>query len=121
MGPKSKQPNYDSRRCLGFRRSFKGRILTAYRNLKARCEGTANRCTKYKGLTYPPQDEFVQWAANHVGYANLYEIWKANGFAREFTPTPDRIDPTQGYHLDNLRWLPWLQNVRLRRPRKKKH
>ena len=44
----------------------------------------------------------------------LFNQWKENNFSREYTPSLDRIDPTQPYTFNNLQLCSWSENRKKR-------
>lgn len=93
-------------------RSFEGRIAGAYSGMKQRVEGRGQVKTRhlYKGLPLLARDEFVGWSRESLTYRELYAAWVAEGHPLKLTPSIDRIDSSQGYLLENMRWITYGEN-----------
>jgi hypothetical protein len=98
-------------RAIDYKRSINGRILVAYQKLRQRCEAAP----RYAGLPYLTQAEFIAWAEADQTFLDLHSHWAAAGYSYRLTPTVDRIDPSQGYLLPNMQWLPLFENAAKRR------
>lgn len=68
--------------------------------MKARVENQRGYYPQWAGLALLPRDEFIAWAIRNPPPR---EMWQ---------PSVDRIDPSRGYTLDNIRWLEARQNSR---------
>lgn len=66
-----------------------------------------------RGKDICTQEEFLVWCKdfkNLQDFLTIYFDWANNGFMRWDSPSIDRIDPAEGYTLDNLQWLPFGEN-----------
>ena len=53
--------------------------------------------------------ELSFWA-NSNGFFRLWSAWRDNAFIKALTPSIDRLDPTKGYSLNNIRLVTWTEN-----------
>ena len=67
----------------------------------------------YIGKELLPLDAFIEFGLRSIVFCTLYLDWQAAGCPlRSVTPTPDRIDNSGGYTLDNMQWLTFDKNNR---------
>lgn len=88
-------------------------IKTAYRNMKKRVEGKTNR-PNYKGLDILDENDFYSWSINDTEFNRIHDECDFSSTGRANSPSIDRIDPTKGYTIDNMRWLTVSDNNRAR-------
>lgn len=76
-----------------------------------------------RGKTYKKRtctfslDELEEWfVKNWEQYVRMYDKWKASGFEYRLSPSIDRLDDEQGYHLHNIRLLTRSENASKPRP-----
>ena len=109
----------DGRRCsckycrnekYNYRRSVKGKIVSVYSDMKRRVTGMTND-PNYIGLPICTKDEFYYFSLSCPMYAKLFKEWEESGWQNEIKPYIDRIKPINGYVLDNIRWITFLDNV----------
>lgn len=84
-----------------------------YAHMKARHEGRATKHSHSEGKGIMDYDEFMQWCKTFDNlniFLTIYFDWAANGFNRWDSPSVDRIDPTLGYIVGNIQWLPFSEN-----------
>lgn len=55
------------------------------------------------------QNELFDWAIDN-GLLTLHAAWQASGYVQDLSPSADRLDPMQGYSLNNLRLVTWKEN-----------
>lgn len=91
----------------------KGFIMRLYRNMWSRVTGIQHKKAHlYLGLEILPKTDFYSWAlAAESEFWAMWREWQETGSQR-LVPSIDRIDPTRGYTLDNMRWLPQHENSR---------
>ena len=94
--------------------------MRVYRNMLSRVVGIQRRQV-YIGLPILPKQVFYAWAWGDPEFWRLWKRWQASGRQQTFTPSIDRIDETQGYTLDNMRWLTHGDNSRLTARYKEQH
>jgi hypothetical protein len=67
----------------------------------------------YEGKFLLNKEEFYEWALSHKEYKRLHNNWVKSGYDRKLCPTVDRINSSEGYTKDNIRWLTHSENSRL--------
>jgi hypothetical protein len=92
-----------------YHRTPRGYLHYAYRNAKNRVTGKTNR-PRYIGLPIMERDAFLEWGMSNPDFHRLFAAWLEAGCPRRLAPSVDRIDPTRGYELDNIRYLPLYLN-----------
>jgi hypothetical protein len=89
-----------------YEKTKKGFLMRLYRNMQSRVTGIQHKKAHlYKGLSLLDRDTFYEWALNHPDFTQMFDDWVASGHDRKLTPTVDRIDSSNGYVLNNMRWL----------------
>lgn len=97
-----------------YERTPKGKLMRLYRNMRSRINGVQkSKAHLYAGKSLLSKEEFYDWAESHPDWLKLYSNWVESGFDRKLAPTVDRIDPSKGYELSNMRWLTHSENSRL--------
>lgn len=56
-------------------------------------------------------ETFLKISKNSTELRDIYEAWKKNGYDRNLSPTVDRIDNSKGYSVDNIQFIPMIENV----------
>ena len=72
----------------------------------------------YSGLEILKREEFYLWACQSYILYNMFNKWEESNYDRKLCPTVDRINPTKGYTVDNIRWLTHSENSSNTRKRK---
>lgn len=99
------------------RRTRVGKVVLTFRQMQSRVRG--QNSPQYYGLTLLPRAAFESWALSDPTYDKLFDIWATNDFSKLLSPSIDRIDPAQGYTIDNMQWVTTSANsrkARLQRP-----
>lgn len=86
--------------------------------INIRYDGIQNRVsghgdTRYRGLNRCTREEFKEWASEQKGLHILHKEWSITGNKLKDCPSIDRIDPTRGYTVGNMRWITHSENSRL--------
>ena len=98
-----------------YEKSKNGFLMRCYRNMQSRVAGIQHK----KAHLYahidciPEREKFYLWAHSSDAFNNLFNEWEANAHDRKLTPSVDRIDPSKGYDIDNMRWITHSENSRL--------
>ena len=83
--------------------------------LKERYRSMVKRCYLERHSSTPEglcsKEEFLEFGMSNPEYHRLYNIWKELGFPRGQSPSVDRIEVTKGYSLDNIQFLPFVENI----------
>ena len=83
-----------------------GFLMRVYRDMKSRVVGVQwKKQHLYKGRTILPKEEFYAWAKADETFHRLFEAYEAAGFPRKLAPSPDRIDSSVGYTIENMEWV----------------
>ena len=69
--------------------------------------------SKQRGHPAPnyTKEELQAWLEAQPNFVQLCENWIASGYSRWLKPSPDRLDETQPYTLNNLRLITWGENA----------
>lgn len=121
---KYQKANYQKR--LGYRRKqtriyhnrYKKDLLVfirrMYSYMKARTKGHCLASSLYSGMEICDRKEFVLFAFSNWELKYLFHQWIMNDYSKRLLPTPDRIDESKGYLIDNIQFLSFSDNVKKR-------
>ncbi len=72
------------------------------------------RASKLRGHVYPnyTNEELYVWFLNQPNVYKLFNEYIKSGRDKWLAPSPDRLDPTKPYSLDNLQLVSWNENAR---------
>lgn len=88
--------------------------MRAYRNMKSRVTGVQKKKAHlYLNKSLLPKEDFYTWARASKEFRRLFAVWVASGYDQRLTPSVDRINPREGYALENMRWITQSQNSAL--------
>lgn len=87
-----------------YEKTPKGYLMRSYRNMESRVKGIQKQGS-WTGKELLSREEFYEWALNDPVFRSLFQAYEALGYDRRFAPSPDRIDSSKGYTLDNMRWV----------------
>jgi len=97
-----------------YERTKRGFLMRKYRNMQSRVVGIQKKKAHlYKGKCLLERDEYYKWAFDSREFNRLYEEWVKSEYDRKLCPTVDRINPDEGYCLENMRWITHSENSRL--------
>lgn len=112
-----------------YEKTKRGFLMRLYRNMQSRITGIQRQ--KFHLYAGKPlavtRDEFYEWAFTHPSFHELFAAWEVSGYARQYTPSVDRVDPDRGYEFDNMEWVTHSENSRrgnesrIRQGRHRKH
>lgn len=105
--------NPEKRRAIvkRYKRTLRGMILERYKEMRCRVEGKRPRGRhRYEGLSICDKEDFLNWSEVDLVLHMLYRGWVESNYDKRLSPSVDRIDPTQGYILSNIRWVTHSQN-----------
>lgn len=100
-------------RCRVYEKTPKGFLMRKYRNMLSRVRGingAHKQC--WKGKDILPKAEFYEWALASETFWTLWRAYEASGFDRELCPSPDRLNPDEGYQVGNMEWVTTRENSR---------
>jgi hypothetical protein len=95
-----------------YEKTPKGFLMRSYRNMKSRVEGVQKKGS-WTGQEILPREDFYSWAIDHPDFQRLFTAYEESGFDRKLAPSPDRINSTSGYVIENMRWLTHSENSSL--------
>lgn len=87
-----------------YEKTPKGYLMRSYRNMQSRVEGIQKKGSWF-GKELLPREDFYEWALNDPTFKLLFSLYEQSGYDRKLAPSPDRIDSSKGYTLDNMRWV----------------
>lgn len=91
-----------------YRRTPKGCLMRAYEHAKRRiAEGRG----LYLGLGICDRKDFYAAFETDPRFLKLHSQWAAGGYLKGQRPTPDRMDTTRGYLVDNITWETYNVNT----------
>ena len=107
---RQKSGNLATRR---YEKTKRGFLMRLYRNMQSRVTGVQQqKLHLYSGKSLLPRDQFYEWAITSSEFHELFAAWEFSEYARQYTPTVDRIDSAIGYELDNMEWVTHSENSR---------
>ena len=110
---KAKRQEYNERTGYAaykkYEKTPKGYLMRSYRNMQSRVEGI-QKDGSWRGKELLPREQFYSWALTHPEFKRLFREYEESGYDRKLAPSPDRIDSSRGYTLDNIRWLTHSEN-----------
>ncbi len=95
-----------------YRKTKKSVITKAYQGMRRRVSGEQAHHIKYMGMELLPREDFIKWAKDNKVLDKLYKEWYARGCEYKYTPSVDRLDPRQGYYLENMDWCTISENTK---------
>jgi hypothetical protein len=97
-----------------YERTKGGKLMRSYRNMLSRTAGVQwKKSHLYEGKELLNKQEFYDFSYNSPDFNKLFEQWVDSGYQRKLSPSVDRIDPSKGYVIGNMRWLTHSQNSSL--------
>lgn len=97
-----------------YEKTKKGFLVRCYRNMLSRVTGvTKNKNHLYLGKSILEKDDFYDWALNDADFNILFDEWVESDYERRLTPSIDRLDTSEGYFIDNMRFISFSDNCRL--------
>ena len=96
-----------------YEKTKKGFLVRLYRNMQSRVLGVQKiKYHLYKGKELLDRDSFYDWALADDTFNTLFALYESSGFSRKEAPSPDRIDSSKGYILENMEWVTMSENSR---------
>ncbi len=88
--------------------------MRLYRNMQSRVTGVQQiKHHLYKDKTLLSKQSFYEWSLGNPVFHSLFDEWEKSTYLRRLTPSVDRVDPTKGYDIENMRWVTFSENSRL--------
>jgi hypothetical protein len=103
--------NADTKR---YEKTKRGFLMRLYRNMQSRVTGVQRqKLHLYAGKPLAvTREQFYEWGFTHPSFHELFAAWEISNYARQYTPSVDRIDSARGYELDNMEWVTHSENSR---------
>src|SRR6056297_1811348 len=96
-----------------YERTKKGKLMRLYRNMESRISGVQHlKHHLYRGKCLLPRDDFYEWALSSPEFHELFDEWERSGYDRKLAPSVDRVDPSDGYKIENMEWVTHSENSR---------
>lgn len=96
-----------------YEKTKKGFLMRLYRNMLSRVSGIqAKKHHLYKGKCLLDREEFYDWALGSESFHSLFKAWEGSRYNRKLTPSVDRVDSSDGYHINNMEWVTHSENSR---------
>jgi hypothetical protein len=82
--------------------------------MKSRVEGIQKlKSHLYLGKELLLKDTFYQFSLQDPNFNNLFDIWEKSNYDRKLTPSIDRKISSEGYNINNIRWITHSENSKL--------
>lgn len=92
--------------CDRYEKTPKGFLMRLYRNMQSRIDGVQHeKFHLYEGKSLLDRVDYYSWTENHVDFKRLFKEYEESGYERKLAPSIDRIRSSEGYTLDNMRWV----------------
>jgi hypothetical protein len=89
-----------------YEKTLDGYLMRMYRNMKSRVTGVqSKKAHLYFGKELMDKESFYEFAKCSPMFRTLFYQYKREGYNQKLAPTPDRVDPTKGYTVDNIQWV----------------
>lgn len=89
-----------------YEKTMNGFLMRMYRNMKSRVTGVqSKKAYLYQGKELMDKELFYEFAKCSPMFRTLFYQYERSGYAQKLAPTPDRIDSTKGYTIDNIQWV----------------
>ena len=96
-----------------YEKTKRGFLMRLYRNMKSRITGVQSaKHHLYRGKSILPKEEFYEWAHQSEVFHKLFAAWEASEYDRKLTPSVDRVNSSDGYHVNNMEWVTHSENSR---------
>lgn len=97
-----------------YEKTKRGYLVRTYRNMLSRVSGVLkSKYHLYEGLSILDKEDFYRWSETDKNFNNLFDVWEKSEYDTKLSPSIDRVNPKEGYSLDNMRWLTHGENSRL--------
>ena len=96
-----------------YEKTINGFLMRIYRNMKSRINGIQKiKYHLYAGKDLLDKKLFYKWAKDSKDFHILYKYWVLNNYNQKLTPSVDRINSSEGYHISNMEWVTNSENSR---------
>ena len=96
-----------------YEKTINGFLMRMYRNMESRVRGIQKiKYHLYQGKQLLDRETFYEWAKNSDDFKKLFREWQLSRYEQKLTPSVDRINSQEGYHLSNMEWVTHSENSR---------
>jgi hypothetical protein len=89
-----------------YEKTMNGYLMRMYRNMKSRVTGVqSKKAHLYLGKDLMDKELFYEFAKCSPMFRTLFYQYEEAGYAQKLAPTPDRLDTSKGYTMDNIQWV----------------
>lgn len=89
-----------------YEKTLNGYLMRMYRNMKSRVGGVQHKKAHlYLGKELMNKELFYEFAKCSPMFLTLFYQYEQQGYIQKLAPTPDRIDSSKGYTVDNIQWV----------------
>lgn len=88
---------------VNYNRTKRGFLVNKYAGMLYRVN--SHKKKYYFGLPILSKEAFYEWSFNSKTFHELWDLWVDSNYDRRFTPSVDRIIPSEGYVLKNIEWI----------------
>ena len=89
-----------------YEKTLNGFLMRMYRNMKSRVTGVqSKKAHLYLGKEIMDKALFYEFAKCSPMFLALFYKYEKEGYVQKLAPTPDRIDSSKGYTMDNIQWV----------------
>lgn len=86
-----------------YEKTLNGYLMRMYRNMKSRVEGVQHKKAHlYLGKELMNKELFYEFAKCSPMFLTLFYQYEKQEYSQKLAPTPDRIDSSKGYTIDNI-------------------
>lgn len=97
--------------CNRYEKTVYGFLMRAYRNMKSRVEGVQKQKDHlYKGKEILNKEDFYRFSMFDKSFIDLFSNYVLSGYERKLCPSPDRVDSSKGYTIENIEWVTLSEN-----------
>ncbi len=103
---RANNPEKPKEYCKKYEKTFNGYLMRMYRNMKSRVTGVqSKKAHLYQGKELMDKELFYEFAKCSPMFRTLFYQYEKSGYDQKLAPTPDRIDSTKGYSIENIQWV----------------
>ena len=91
---------------IKYEKTINGFLMRLYANMKGRVSNAdSKKAHLYFGKSILSKEEFIKFSLDSVSFSLLFTAYKESGYQRRLCPSPDRVDSSKGYSVDNIEWV----------------
>lgn len=94
-----------------YEKTKRGFLTRTYRNMRTRISGIQHKKYHlYCGKELLDKNIFYNWSLNNIDFNQLFNQWESKNYPNKLSPSIDRIDPKEGYKIENMQWITHSEN-----------